>query len=175
MSSGIYKIANKITGDFYIGSAINYEVRISVHKNHLKHNKHHNPYLQRIFNKYGFENLSFELIEMVDSKKDLIKMEQKYLDELNPKYNIRTIADSNLGMKFSEETKQKISRSNKGRKQRKEEVDQKSIEYFFISPKGKQVKGLNLSKLCRKYNLSIGNMSEVLHGHRKQHKGWTKG
>lgn len=120
MQQGIYKIANKITGDFYIGSAVNYERRISVHKNHLKNGKHHNPYLQHIFNKYGIDNLSFELIKHVKLKEDLIKIEQEYLDKLNPKYNIRTIADSNLGIKYSEKAKQKISNSRKGQRLKEE-------------------------------------------------------
>lgn len=115
MQQGIYKIANKTTGDFYIGSAVNYERRIAVHKNHLKNNKHHNPYLQNIFNKYGIENLSFELIKSVDLANNLIKIEQEYLDKLNPKYNVRKKADSNLGLTHTIQTKLKMSNSAKGR------------------------------------------------------------
>ena len=71
IKSGIYKIANKGTGDFYIGSAVNLNSRISIHKSTLKNNVHHNIILQRIYNKYGLDKLSFEVIEYINNKKDL--------------------------------------------------------------------------------------------------------
>lgn len=42
MSTGIYKISNKITGDYYIGSAVNIERRFYEHKNSLRSDKHKN-------------------------------------------------------------------------------------------------------------------------------------
>lgn len=118
MNSGIYKIANKITNDFYIGSAVNLYSRLSTHKANLKNQKHPNNYLQNVFNKYGLDNLFFEIIETVKDKNELIEREQFYIDTLNPEYNIRKIANSNLGLKHSRETKLKMSKANKGNKSR---------------------------------------------------------
>jgi len=42
MNSGIYKIANKVTGDFYIGSAVDINKRWNQHKFLLKKQKHYN-------------------------------------------------------------------------------------------------------------------------------------
>ena len=116
MNSGIYKIANKVTGDFYIGSAINIDRRFSQHKSDLKKQRHRNQILQRTNDKYGFDNLSFEVIELINDKNSLISREQFYIDTLNPKYNIRKIANSNLGLKWSAETKYKLSKARLGKK-----------------------------------------------------------
>lgn len=117
MNSGIYKIANKVTGDFYIGSAVNLNKRFSAHKRNLINKNHPNIILQNVFNKYGLNGLSFEIVESVENKNNLIEREQHYIDTLIPNYNIRKIANSNLGLKFgpcSEDKKQKISKANKG-------------------------------------------------------------
>jgi len=116
MSSGIYKIANKLTGDFYIGSAINLTGRFNSHKSKLVNNIHESPLLQNVYNKYGLENLQFEVVELINDKTKLIDIEQKYLDELRPKYNICKIAGSRLGQKATLETKKKLSNLHKGNK-----------------------------------------------------------
>ena len=82
MSSGIYKIANQVTGDFYIGSAIDLSSRKYNHWLSLKKQKHHNLYLQRAFNKYGKDFFKFEIIEHVKDKKELINNAKKDYDKL---------------------------------------------------------------------------------------------
>lgn len=114
INSGIYKIANKVTGDFYIGSSVNIRKRFKMHKCYLKNNKHCNLKLQNVHNKYGIEKLSFKIIEYVGNKNNLIIREQYYLDNLYPEYNICKVAGSTLGKKLSEKTKKKISESLKG-------------------------------------------------------------
>jgi len=39
MNGDIYKIANIVTGDFYIGSSVNINKRFNRHENMLKNNK----------------------------------------------------------------------------------------------------------------------------------------
>ena len=118
MDSGIYKIANIKTGDFYIGSAVKFNLRFNRHKFDLKNQKHYNKMLQNIYNKYGLENLSFEVIEIVKNKDNLIFREQYYLDTLYPRYNICKIAGNCLGRKMSEENKKKLALVNKNNKYR---------------------------------------------------------
>lgn len=107
--SGIYKIINILTLDIYIGSSIKFSDRKNLHFNNLKLNKHHSIILQRAYNKYGFENFIFEIIEYIEDKSKLIEREQFYLDILKPKYNICKIAGSLLGIKKTEADKQGIS------------------------------------------------------------------
>jgi len=199
MNSGIYKIANKITEDFYIGSAINLSQRFRAHKSHLKYHIHHNYYLQKIFNNYGSDSLIFEVIEYVQDKNNLIPREQYYIDALNPTYNILKIAGNPLGIKRSELTKFKLSEAHKGKKhseetkitmserhskywkdkKRSEETKRKISEslakpFKLLSPQGQVVKGINLSKFCRENNLSSGCMYAVVNNKLKSYKRWTK-
>ena len=112
---GIYRISSKIKPiSFYIGSAINIEKRWGDHLNRLKNGKHINTILQNHYNKYGILDLTFSVLLECD-KEDLLKNEQYFIDSLNPTFNICKIAGSNLGRKFSDEHKLKISIALKGK------------------------------------------------------------
>ena len=63
MPAGIYKITNKKTGFVYIGCSTQLPKRLRDHKRHLKKNKHDNKFLQKAYNKYGLEELEFEVIK----------------------------------------------------------------------------------------------------------------
>ena len=75
LNSGVYKIVNIQNGDFYIGSSINLSLREKNHFNKLKHGKHVNTYLQNVYEKYGKENLKFEVLATCP-KEYCIKLEQ---------------------------------------------------------------------------------------------------
>jgi hypothetical protein len=52
LSMGIYRIVNKTTDKFYIGSTIDcFRNRFNKHKRLLRRNKHENDYLQKAWNK----------------------------------------------------------------------------------------------------------------------------
>lgn len=104
MAAGIYKIVNKVDGKFYIGSSVDLNKRISTHKYELRSRRHHNEYLQNAFNKYGEENFSFEIVEVVEDKGILIEREQHYIDTLRAcdrgvGYNLNTYARGGGGAK----------------------------------------------------------------------------
>lgn len=107
-SAGVYCIKNLINGNLYIGSTKSFKGRSYLHIYDLKNNKHKNPHLQNAFNKFGEESFEFFILEEVESLDNLIKIEQKYLDTLNPSYNICKKAYSRLGAKCSEESKNKM-------------------------------------------------------------------
>ena len=129
---GIYKIENKITKDFYIGSSNNIEKRFYFHKWSLKNKNHHSIVLQRAFNKYGEENFEFIILEKC-SKEELISKEQVYLDTLNPIYNINKIAENCTGRILPQKSRNKISIKNKGRKH-SAETRKKLSEYRLNNP-----------------------------------------
>lgn len=79
MNGYIYKILSKQTNRFYIGSSKVLKSRWSWHKNKLKNNKHHNIHLQRIYNKYGFQDLLFMEVECC-LLEELLKKEQFYIN-----------------------------------------------------------------------------------------------
>ncbi len=113
--SGIYAIYSKIDGSLYIGSALNLRKRRTHHVHLLRNNKHYSIYLQNIYNKYGEENLSFQIIEIVSGfdnyslSNNLILREQFYISLLKPNFNtIMDIKVHNIGFKHKESTIEKL-------------------------------------------------------------------
>jgi len=106
--SGIYCIRNLINGKRYIGQASVLINRKYYHFSELKRNCHHNKYLQRSYNKYGVENFIFEIL-LICEKEYLTHYEQIFCDILRPEYNTRKCVDSNLGTKWPEESRRKMS------------------------------------------------------------------
>jgi len=113
---GIYMILNKVNGKRYIGSSKNVRKRKNRHFSELRRDVHKNRKLQNSFNKYGEDKFEFKLLEEVSDEKDLIVREQVFINELKPKLNINLIANSSLGVKRSEETKEKVRQANLGLK-----------------------------------------------------------
>lgn len=109
--SGIYQIRNKVNGKVYIGSSVRVEQRISTHKRHLLLNKHSNQKLQLAYNKYGVDNFEYSVLEYL-SKELLLVVEQNYIDSINieDNYNICPVAGNTTGYKWTEETRDKISK-----------------------------------------------------------------
>lgn len=119
MKSGIYAIKNKMNNKMYIGQSVNVNKRKSYHLWLLRNNSHFNPKLQNAFNKYGEENFEFVILEKCN-KEELDDKEIEYINRYNTTnngYNICEGGEGSLGRTLSEETKQKISNANTGRKQ----------------------------------------------------------
>jgi len=116
--SGIYRIRNISNNHSYIGQSYDLNKRKTSHFSTLKKNIHFNAYLQNAFNKYGENNFVFEILLICEKEKEILTYyEQWYIDILHPEYNIRPIcANSNLGVKYSEESKKKMSEWQKGEK-----------------------------------------------------------
>lgn len=114
MKSGIYQITNLVNMKSYVGSSIDIKHRFRAHRFHLKHNKHCNAHLQNAWNKYGEESFEFKILHKCEVK-DLLSYEQKFIDQIKPQYNIRTLASSNYGVKYSAESKAKMSLTRLGK------------------------------------------------------------
>jgi len=123
MPSGIYQIRNNLNGNRYVGSAVNLDRRWQDHLTRLRRGQHRNAHLQAAFSKYDKGTFVFEVLEHV-APDNLIGREQHYLDMLSPEYNISPTADSSLGVRHTNETKQKISAAMTG-KHLSEETRQK--------------------------------------------------
>ena len=86
--SGVYKITNTITGDFYIGSSKNIKHRWAQHKCKSTWNKQPNNPMYIDMQKYGVDNFDFQILEEVEEGK-LKDAEQKFIETLKPTYNDR--------------------------------------------------------------------------------------
>ena len=105
----IYKITNLINGELYIGSSTNLYKRYYTHLNHMRSQKKTCIKLNRAVNKYGEDNFKFQIIARCPIEY-VIRLEQWFISNLYPQYNIAKIAGSNLGIKRSKEVK--LERSN---------------------------------------------------------------
>lgn len=144
MPLGVYKI--EVNDKTYVGSSgRSIKQRWKAHLYGLRRGNHPNVHLQNAYNKYGESALSFSVLEVVEVAEEVIILEQKYINEINPEFNICKVAGSTLGnksrmgqtcpeaekekiraalmgnqhhkgIKHSEETKLKLSQANKGYK-----------------------------------------------------------
>jgi group I intron endonuclease len=139
MASGIYCIENINNNKKYIGYSRNFSIRFGLHKSYLRRNLHVNRYLQSAWNKYGEECFNFYIIEEYPKDEELLKLMEIYFIAYNNSYyadncgyNLtrggeasgRIVSDetriklslSHVGYKWSEESKEKLSKTNKGKK-----------------------------------------------------------
>lgn len=135
----IYQIKNIVNNKIYIGSTIRATyIRKYEHFSELKNNKHCNNHLQKAWNKYGEDKFEFSILETFifpDTYSSIIKVEyitsrEFYLiNLLSANYNIKKdITIGNTGYKHSEETKRKISESNKTKTPSKKTLEKRERE-----------------------------------------------
>lgn len=125
----IYKIYSKSTDKIYIGSTVNYKRRKNQHINALKNNRHHNFQLQKLFNTYGIGDLEFSIIENVNSHDLLIEREEYYIkkyEAYSNGLNLKEYFQRKQKFNLSQESKNKIRKSLKGRKKSKEHIENMS-------------------------------------------------
>lgn len=110
--SGIYLILNKITLDYYIGSASTgrFHSRFVNHLFYLNGSK----VIKNAVRKYNINSFAFIILELFEEKvtrennKKLMDLEDFYLKSLLPNYNILLEAGSSFGYKHSEVTRLKM-------------------------------------------------------------------
>ena len=116
---GIYKIYSKSQNKYYIGKSKDIKKRIIKHKSDLRLNKHHSSYLQNVYNKYGIEDLSFEVLQEC-SYEESSALEKYYIKKYNSfedGFNSTEGGEWGApGRRFSEETLKKLSENIKGEK-----------------------------------------------------------
>ena len=86
--SGVYRITNTITNDFYIGSSKNVKQRWTAHKRQSVWKNCPNNPMYIDMQKYGVENFVFEVIAEVEEE-ELKEKEQQFIETLKPTYNNR--------------------------------------------------------------------------------------
>ena len=84
--SGIYKITNTITGDFYIGSSKDVKHRWASHKWQSMWKQCSNSQMYQDMQKYGVDKFDFEILAEVEPG-SLKEAEQRFIEKLKPTYN----------------------------------------------------------------------------------------
>lgn len=88
MSAVIYGIRTDHNSKVYVGSTNNFSKRVGTHLRQLSNGVHHNAYLQRVYDKYGADNLLFFIIEYVVNAEELLQIEDYYINANITGYNI---------------------------------------------------------------------------------------
>ena len=147
--SGIYKITNTITGDFYIGSSKNVKQRWRAHKCPSSWNKCPNNPLYLDMNKYGLDKFDFQVIEEVEADK-LKEKEQQFIETLKPTYNDRNA--NGWDIERHKESKKEYQKSDKfkesKKKYQKSDKGKESQKKYQKSDKGKESHNKYNNQLC---------------------------
>lgn len=105
MSIGVYTITCLPTGKQYVGSTRRgFSHRFQLHLCHLRRNRHHSPYLQNAWNKYGESAFVFEPL-LICAKENTVFYEQRAMDVMRPAFNTIRTAGGGNGPKTSEAKK----------------------------------------------------------------------
>lgn len=141
MTSGIYCIENIIDGKKYVGQSVNVDKRIREHyrnwnKNTFEETSGENRHLWFAVKKHGEDNFIFTVIEFCP-KEELDNREEFYIEYLKSHesqhgYNVLFGGFNRTGTHHTEETKEKLSLANTGRK-----VSEYVKELISIANKGK--------------------------------------
>lgn len=169
---GIYMILNTITNDFYIGSTIqSFSVRLSRHKSSMNFTKQDSKkpgcvHLVNAVLKYGKENFEFKILRNFVNKKDskrtkeiIVYLEEKYITNLNPKYNICKKPTKggcpNLDRKLTDIWKQRI-----GEKAKLYKHSDNLEQYYKIIEQNKE--GSSIYKITKNNEVFIGSVVECV-------------
>jgi group I intron endonuclease len=116
----IYMITNKINNKIYIGQTTrNIQKRIYEYKSAFNLKNHNNPHLYNAFNKYGWDNFEFKIIDTAQTIEELNDKEINYIQKYNTTnkefgYNIESGGKNAIP---NIETLEKMSKSHLGLKQ----------------------------------------------------------
>ena len=116
-TSGVYKITNTVTGDFYIGSSKNVKKRWTEHKRKSMWKQNPNKQLYQDMQKYGVDKFVFEILAEVEADK-LKETEQQFIEKLQPTYN--SCNAKGLNVERRKEYKKEYEKSDKRKEYQKE-------------------------------------------------------
>ncbi len=170
MNYYIYTITNIINNKIYIGQTFQKpEKRWKQHISNSKNKLNDSPHLYNSIKKYGMDNFKFEVIAQTSSFSVCNYLEETYIEELNTLdrmfgYNIKKggdnhkmsndtknkLSESHKGKKLSQDTKDKISEALKGNKRRLgKKCSQETKNKLSESRKGKKLSQESKDKISK--------------------------
>lgn len=158
---GIYQIVNTKTNKRYIGSSKALANRKYDHFGKLRHNTHHNTYLQNAYNKYGESAFIFDVLETLKPEDidNLLNREQYYIDKykFDDLYNIQKLANWSNKPPLKEERKKRLSILNKNEGNANSKLTNKQVKEI----KQKLLKRQTEKDLAKEYNVSSATINQI--------------
>ena len=132
--TGIYKITNTITGDFYIGSSKDVKRRWNEHKNPSRWNEHPNNPLYQDMRKFGTDKFELQVLAEVEPKR-LKEVEQQYIEKLKPTYNDRNAngCDTERKKEYKKEYNKEYIKSEKGKESNRKSSNKYNNQLCFYN------------------------------------------
>ena len=153
---GVYCLYCLTSDKFYIGSSCNIVGRFRFHRSLLRRGIHHSIKLQRSFDKHGYQNFIFGLIEEVniESLRDRENYWIGKFDSFNNGYNSNPHAEDCTGRPLDMNHKSKISMANL-----------KKLTYDQILIIKEQMgSGVSNKDIAKKFGISRGYVSSLRSG-----------
>lgn len=150
MSGVIYIIRTLHNNKVYVGSTKNYNKRVKQHLKQLCDNKHHNTYLQNVWNKYGDGDFIFSILEHITNIDELAYAEDYYIACNVSGYNI---AKATGGDNFTNNPRKEEIRKNIALGVQKYmstlTTEEKAIKFGRAGAQNGNWKGGTSQKLCQ--------------------------
>jgi group I intron endonuclease len=184
MTRGVYTITCKANGCVYIGQSLDVEHRFLQHKSKLRRDSHSNHHLQAAWNKYGEESFVFAVHEWESDSEACDALEQKAVDFYRKSgvalFNIRPASATNRGVRFSEQTRQRIGdairkhlRTPEAREKHSMAIRRSQKPCRLRDPEGTIHEFYNPTAFAEANGLKQGGTLKLLRGFNKSHYGWT--
>lgn len=164
MKSGIYRIRNTTNDDCYIGSSYDLSRRNKDHWRLLKKGNSHNILLQRAWNKYGENSFVFEILAKCP-KEYLFKLEQWFVDTIDPKYNVcKEDVSVPIGLRhYGYSEREQYKEIAKERIKNNPKFGWKSRVILQMSDTGEILKEYaSLKEYATEHHCAIGNVGKAL-------------
>ena len=150
--SGVYKITNTVTGDFYIGSSKDVKHRWVEHKCQSTWNKCPNKQLYKDMKKYGTDKFEIQILEEVEPE-HLKEKEQQFIEKLKPTYNNYNAKGWNVERQkeYMKEYQKEYNKEHK-RSDKYKEYQKEYMKEYQKSDKYKEYHKEYNKKYNKKYN-----------------------
>lgn len=119
----VYEIVCTTTDQRYVGSSTRFYKRLLGHFKTLRRGRHPNPYLQHVYDLYGEDTFTVNILETCTAE-NMLEREQYYIDTLKPELNIALSSTAPmLGRKKTAESVEKSASKVRGRTRKSKETD----------------------------------------------------
>jgi len=160
--SGIYKIISKSQGKCYIGSSISINKRWNTHICYLRKGNHPNKYLQNVYNKYGEDDLVFEVVLFCEPEHLLVTEEEQIKKHDSYKNGFNLISKPVLGFRgceHSDNSKRQMSIAAKKRGRTNGLLTEEQI----VEIRQKFFDGEKTSSLAKEYKIHVESIRNCVY------------